>query len=135
ARHILFTSADQAEAVIAQLDGGGDFVTLAKRHSQDPGGQNSGGDLGWFQPDNFVDHHFTDALERLSKGQYTQQPVRSRFGWHVIKLEDGPRAVQDPPAFDSLPDAAREAQRQRTAQIKIEALSEQLAAKATLTGP
>ncbi len=135
ARHILVTSADQAQALIDQLNKGEDFVTLAQRHSQDPGGQNNGGDLGWFQPDHFVDHHFTNALEKLSKGKHTAQPVRTRFGWHVIKLEDGPRAVKNPPSFEHLSDAAREAQRQKTAQIKIETLSAKLAESAKLTGP
>ncbi len=134
-RHILVTSADQALPVVAKLDKGEDFAALAQRYSQDPGGQSSGGDLGWFQPENFVDHHFTDALQDLSKGAYTKKPIRTRFGWHLIKLEDGPRAARNAPPFEELTDAAREAQRQKAAQIKIETLTAELAAKAKLTGP
>lgn len=134
-RHILVTSADQALAVIGKLDKGEDFAALAQRYSQDPGGQSSGGDLGWFQPENFVDHHFTDALQALAKGGYTRQPVRTRFGWHVIKLEEAPRAARNAPPFENLTDAAREAQRQKAAQIKIESLTADLAKTAKLTGP
>lgn len=134
-RHILVPSFEQAEEAIARIDKGEDFVTVAKRYSQDPGGQNNGGDLGWFRPDNFVDHHFTDAVESLKKGQYTKKPVRSRFGWHVIKVEDGPRAVANPEAFEALHESVKEAQRQKTAQLKIEELTGRLAAAAKLTGP
>lgn len=134
-RHILTGKLSEAEVVLAALNKGEDFVSVAKRYTLDPGGQQNGGDLGWFRPDVFVDHHFSDAVEALKKGQYTKTPVRSRYGWHVIKLEEGPRAVANPEPYEALSDAAREALRQRTAQLKIEELSAQLTKGAKITGP
>lgn len=134
-RQILLGTQEDARAAIAKLDKGEDFVALAKRISQDPGGQTTGGDLGWFRPDIFIDHNFTDALVSLRKGQYTKTPVRSRFGWHVILLEDGPRQVQNPESYDALDDSAKEALRQRTAQLRIEEVTSRLAAAAKVSGP
>lgn len=134
-RQILVPTSDEAREVIAKLDKGEDFQSLARRYTRDPGGQNSGGDLGWFRPDIFVDHHFTDAVVALKKGQYNKAPVRSRFGWHVILLEDGPRPVAKPESFETLNDSAKEALRQKTAQLKIEDLTAQLTAKAKVAGP
>lgn len=134
-RHILVTSSDQAQDIGDRLGRGESFIDLAKRYSQDPGGQSNGGDLGWFRPDTFVDHHFADAVTTLKKGQYTRLPVRSRFGWHVVMLDEAPRPVSNPEPFDALPEAAVEAMRQRTAQVKIEELTARLAATAKVTGP
>ena len=134
-RHILVSNADQARAVIDRLQKGGDFVAIAKTDTLDPGGQNNGGDLGWFRPDTFVDHSFTDAVVALKKGEYTTAPVRSRFGWHVIKLEDGPRPIANPPAYDALDDNTRSAIRQKATQLKLEALTAKLAADAKIAGP
>ncbi|SEQ39797.1 peptidyl-prolyl cis-trans isomerase C [Solimonas aquatica] len=134
-RQILLPTADEAASVIAQLGKGGDFIELAKRNTRDPGGQNNGGDLGWFRPDVFVDHHFSDAVVALKKGEYNKTPLRTRFGWHVIKLEEGPRPVSKPESYDELSDNAREALRQKTAQQQIENLTARLTAKARLAGP
>src|SRR5262249_44607237 len=106
-RQILVSSQDDARAALARLDKGEDFEAVAKRLSQDPGAQANGGDLGWFRPDIFVDHHFSDALVALKKGQYTKTPVRTRFGWHLIELEDGPRAVANAEAYKDLDDSAK----------------------------
>ncbi len=134
-RHILVTTAPEARELIEKLNKGEDFVELAKRNTQDPGGQNTGGDLGWFRPDLFVDHNFADAVVALKKNAYTKMPVRTRFGWHVIKLEDGPRHVANPVAFDALDDTVKQALRQKSAQIKLEALTARLTAAAKVGGP
>jgi peptidyl-prolyl cis-trans isomerase C len=98
ARHILVDAKESAEAIIAKLEGGGDFAKLAKAESKDSSAAN-GGDLGWFSPQTMV-KPFADAVAALQKGQYTKQPVQSEFGWHVILLED----VRSPdvPAFDDV---------------------------------
>ncbi|MGQ0699198.1 MAG: peptidylprolyl isomerase [Panacagrimonas sp.] len=134
-RQILVNAPELAEGPLAKLAKGEDFASVAKVHTLDPGGQNNGGDLGWFRPDIFVDHHFGDALATLKKGEYTRQPIRTRFGWHIIKLDDGPRPVANVESFDELEDEAKEAIRQRTVQLRIEQLGAKLAAKAKLSGP
>jgi len=87
ARHILLDKESDAKAVIAQLKKGSKFEKLAAEKSKDPGSSSKGGDLGWNLPSNYV-KPFGDALLALKKGQYTQTPVETQFGWHVIKLED-----------------------------------------------
>ena len=134
-RQILVATPDQAVLALTKLDKGEDFASVAKTYSQDPGGQNNGGDLGWFRPDIFVDHHFNDALVALKKGEYTKDPVKTRFGWHVLKVEDGPRVVTNAESFDALDDSAKEALRQKTVQSRIENLTASLAGKAKLGGP
>jgi peptidyl-prolyl cis-trans isomerase C len=134
-RQILLPTAEQASQVIDKLNKGEDFVALAKVYTQDPGGQTSGGDLGWFRPDIFVDHNFSDAVVALNKGEYNKTPLRTRFGWHVIKIEDGPRPVQNPQPYDALDENIKQALRQKTAQIKLENLTARLSASAKVTGP
>jgi peptidyl-prolyl cis-trans isomerase C len=86
ARHILLKTKEDAEAVIAELDKGADFAELAKKKSTDPAASN-GGDLGYFLPEEMV-KPFADAAMALEKGKYTEKPVQTEFGWHVILLED-----------------------------------------------
>lgn len=86
ARHILVDSEAKARELIAQLDGGARFETLAEQNSSDSSAQD-GGDLGWFAASRMV-KPFAEAVEALEKGTYTKEPVQSQFGWHVIKLED-----------------------------------------------
>jgi len=87
ARHILVASQKEAEDVIAQLKKGADFATLAKEKTIDPSGKTSGGDLGWFTKDEMVPE-FASAAFALKKGEFTQTPVHTEFGWHVIQVED-----------------------------------------------
>ena len=87
ARHILVETEAQANAVIASLKKGAKFEDLAKKQSKDPGSGANGGDLDWAAPGNFV-KEFSDAMVALKKGQYTQTPVKSQFGFHVIRLDD-----------------------------------------------
>src|SRR6516225_9583580 len=96
ARHILVKTEAEANAIIAELDKGADFAELAKKDSTDPGGK-SGGDLGYFGHDDMV-KEFADAAFALPPGQYTKTPVKTEFGWHVIKVED--HRVSTPPSFD-----------------------------------
>ncbi len=134
-RQILVPTADEARQLIGKLDKGEDFAELARRNTQDPGGQASGGDLGWFRPDLFVDHGFADAVVALKKNEYSKTPLRTRFGWHVIKVEDGPRPVQNPAPYEALDDNSKQALRQKTAQLKLEGLTSRLAAAAKVSGP
>ena len=96
ARHILVASEDEAKAVIAELDKGADFATLAKQKSTDPA-KDTGGDLGYFARDQMVPE-FAEAAFKLGKGEYTKTPVHTQFGWHVIKVED--RRTAAPPSFE-----------------------------------
>jgi peptidyl-prolyl cis-trans isomerase C len=96
ALHILVKTEAEAKSVIAELDKGADFTTLAKKYSIDPGA-GSGGDLGYFGHDDMV-KEFADTAFGLPAGQYTKTPVKTEFGWHVIKVED--HRVSTPPSFD-----------------------------------
>jgi peptidyl-prolyl cis-trans isomerase C len=86
ARHILVEKEDEAKAVIAELKKGRKFEELAKQ-SKDPGSKDRGGDLDWNSPAGYV-KPFGDALAKLEKGKYTEVPVQTQFGWHVILVED-----------------------------------------------
>lgn len=99
ARHILVEKEDDAKALIAQIKGGAKFEDLAKKNSKDPGSAENGGDLDWANPGNYVPE-FSAAMVKLGKGQVTDAPVKSQFGFHIIKLEDV-RPVQFP-SFDEV---------------------------------
>src|SRR5262249_4089514 len=85
ARHILVDTEDEAKAILEQLKGGADFATLAKEKSKDPGAA-EGGDLGYFTKDQMVPE-FADVAFKMYPGQLSN-PVKTQFGWHVIKVED-----------------------------------------------
>jgi peptidyl-prolyl cis-trans isomerase C len=87
ARHILVKTEDEAKAIIAKLKNGAKFEDLAKQDSKDPGSAPNGGDLDWATPASFV-KPFSDAMVGLKKGQFTETPVKTQFGYHIIKLED-----------------------------------------------
>jgi len=99
ARHILVKTEEEAKAIVAELKNGADFAELAKRKSTDPGAS-EGGDLGYFPKDEMVPE-FADAAFKLEKGQISE-PVHTRFGWHVIKLED--KRERPVPPFDQVRD-------------------------------
>jgi len=102
ARHILVEQEAEAKDVIASLKKNPKlFETLAKEKSKDPGSRGRGGELGWFNPRRMVPE-FGDAVARLSKGKFTEVPVKTQFGYHVIRLTDT-RDVT-PPTFDSAKD-------------------------------
>lgn len=86
ARHILVDSEDKAKSLTEQLKKGGNFAELAKANSSD-GSAAEGGDLGWFTPD-MMAPAFGEAVSKLQKGKFTEQPVKTEYGWHIILLED-----------------------------------------------
>lgn len=98
ASHILVDSEDKAKEVIAELKKGGNFAELAKTKSSDSSAAN-GGDLGWFTPSMMVPP-FAEAVAKMEEGKYSEQPVKTDFGWHVILLEDSRDAT--PPSLDEL---------------------------------
>ncbi len=97
ARHILVDSEDLAKAVIADLKSGVSFEDEAKAKTKDPSGKTNGGDLGYIGKDETVPE-FSEAAFKLKPGEVTQTPVKTQFGWHVIKVED--RRVAPPPTYD-----------------------------------
>lgn len=99
ARHILLPTEEDAKAVIAELKKGTDFAKLASEKTTDPAGKASGGDLGYFTKDEMVPE-FADAAFKLKPGEFTETPVKSQFGWHVIKVED--RRMAKPPTFEQM---------------------------------
>ena len=100
ARHILVPEEKLAKEIVAKLGGKkpAKFETLAKKYSKDSSADN-GGDLGWMAPSNLVPE-FAQAMTKLNKGEYTKDPVKSKFGWHVIQLEDT-RPIEFP-AYDKV---------------------------------
>jgi peptidyl-prolyl cis-trans isomerase C len=87
ARHILVEKEDEAKDAIAQIRKGASFEKIAGEKSRDQGSRIKGGELDWAVPTNYV-KPFADALVKLKKGQMTDAPVQSNFGWHVIRLDD-----------------------------------------------
>ena len=87
ASHILVEKEEEAKDIIAQLKKGGKFDEIAKKQSKDPGSGARGGDLGWASPKSYVPE-FSDAMQKLKKGGLTDAPVKSQFGWHIIRLDD-----------------------------------------------
>jgi peptidyl-prolyl cis-trans isomerase C len=100
ARHILVDTEAEAKALKDKLDKGADFAQLAKENSKDPGSKDDGGSLGYFGRGQMVPQ-FEEIAFKLEKGQVSD-PVKTQFGWHVIKLED--RRVKQPPAFEIVKD-------------------------------
>ncbi len=105
ARHILVSTEDEAKALIAEIKKGAAFDKLAKEKSTDKASGAEGGDLGWFKKTDMV-KEFADAAFALKKGDLTETPVKTQFGYHVIKLED--RRKAPPPAFEEMADQLRE---------------------------
>jgi peptidyl-prolyl cis-trans isomerase C len=94
-RHILVESESEAQALIEQIKKGAKFEELAQKASKDPGSGANGGDLDWANPSNFVPE-FSQAMIKLSKGQMTDTPVKSQFGWHIIRVDDVRQAALPP---------------------------------------
>ncbi len=127
ARHILVKSEAEATEIIAQVKKG-DFAKVAKEKSLDPGSKDKGGDLGWFSPAGMV-KPFSDAVSTLKKGEVTQTPVQTQFGWHVIKLTDS-RATQVP-SYDKVKEGLERTLQQR----KLEKMMLGLKEKAKIDVP
>jgi peptidyl-prolyl cis-trans isomerase C len=123
ARHILVEKEDEAKALIAQIKGGASFEELAKKNSKDPGSGANGGDLDFAAPGSYVPE-FSQAMVKLKKGEMTQEPVKSQFGYHIIRLDDT-REAQFPPFAD-----VKGQLKQRMEQQKLAAYREEVRAKA-----
>ncbi len=123
--HILVESEDEAKRLIAELQKGAKFDELARKSSKDEGTRELGGDLDWKVPSTF-EKPFGDALLALDKGKFTTTPVRTRYGYHVIYLEDV-RAVQFPSVAQVRPQL-----RQRLMRQKVEEHVRDLRAKAKI---
>jgi peptidyl-prolyl cis-trans isomerase C len=126
ARHILVEAEDDAKAILEQLKGGADFATLAKEKSKDPGAA-EGGDLGYFTKDQMVPE-FAEVAFKMYPGQLSN-PVKTQFGWHIIKLED--KRTKQPPEFEKVKDQienflARKAQTDFIAKLRQTAKVERL---------
>jgi peptidyl-prolyl cis-trans isomerase C len=104
ARHILVKTKEEAEAVVKELDGGADFMTLAASKSAGPSGP-EGGDLGFFGPGQMVPP-FEKAAYALELGTYTKVPVETQFGWHVIQVTE--KRPQPQPSFDDVKEQVRQ---------------------------
>ncbi|MEY2620411.1 MAG: hypothetical protein RIT26_231 [Pseudomonadota bacterium] len=117
-RHILVEKEEQAKALIASLKKGAKFEDLAKKQSKDPGSGANGGDLDWASPGNFV-KEFSDAMVSLKKGQITDTPVKSQFGFHVIRLDDV-REAQLPKFDDVKAQISQQLQQQKQANFQQE---------------
>ncbi len=118
ARHILVEKEDEAKAIIASLKKGGKFEEIAKKQSKDPGSGANGGELDWANAGSYVPE-FSAALAKLKKGQTTDTPVKTQFGWHVIKLEDV-RDAQLPKLEEVKPQIAQQLQQQKLAKFQEE---------------
>ncbi|MBV5292296.1 MAG: peptidylprolyl isomerase [Curvibacter lanceolatus] len=116
ARHILVEKESEAKDIIARLKKGAKFEDIAKKQSKDPGSGAKGGDLDWANPGSYV-KEFTEALVKLNKGQTTDTPVQSQFGWHVIRLDDV-RQAQLPKLDEVKPQIAQQLQQQRLAKFQ-----------------
>ena len=110
-RHVLVDKEDEAKDVIARIKKGANFEKLAAEKSKDPGSKTNGGALDWSVPTNYV-KPFGDALVKLRKGQTTDAPVKSEFGWHVIRLDDE-RELKVPPFEEVKPNLQRGMQQQQ----------------------
>ena len=111
ARHILVEKEAEAIAIIASIKKGGKFEDIAKKQSKDPGSGANGGDLDWANPSNYV-AEFAQALLKLNKGQMTDVPVKTQFGFHIIRVDDVRNAQL--PAFAELkPQIAQQMEQQR----------------------
>ncbi|MBX9715454.1 MAG: peptidylprolyl isomerase [Burkholderiaceae bacterium] len=122
ARHILVDTEDQAKALIAQIKAGAKFEDVAKKDSKDTGSGENGGDLDFASPSVYVPE-FGQAMVKLQKGEMTEQPVKSQFGWHIIRLEDT-RAAQAPSLAEVRPQIE-----QKLGQLKIAKFRDDIRAK------
>jgi len=116
ARHILVEKEDEAKALLTQIKGGAKFDELAKKHSKDTGSAQNGGDLDFAKPDAYVPE-FGKALAALKKGETTAEPVKTQFGYHIIKLEDS-REAQFPSFEDVKPRIVQQMEQQKLQQYQ-----------------
>lgn len=119
ASHILVKTEQEAKDILAQLDKGADFATLAKEKSIDPSKDRNSGDLGFFTKEQMV-KEFAEAAFGLKKGETAKAPVKTQFGWHVIRVTD--RRAQAAPKFEEVKDQLRQKLAETIAQDEINKL-------------
>jgi peptidyl-prolyl cis-trans isomerase C len=122
ARHILVKTEEEAKKLIAELDKGADFAKLANKNSIDAKESQNGGDLGWFVAGQMV-APFSEAVVKLQKGKYTETPVKTQFGYHVILREDS--RAQTPPPLDAVKEQLMPYLQRKKVQTMVEALRKQ----------
>lgn len=132
-RHLSVAKEKDARELLKKINAGQDFAALAKTRSTDPGANLNGGDIGWFRPDIFVDVDFADAVVKLKKGEVTKNPVKTRWGWQIIKVEDGPRPVKDVPPFNKVSAEVKDAMMQKAMKQKLDELIASTRAAAKIT--
>ena len=125
ARHILVESEAEAQKIIADLKKGAKFEDIAKKQSKDPGSGANGGDLDWANPSSFVPE-FSEAMIKLKPGETTAAPVKSQFGYHVIRVDEI-RSAQLPKVDEVKPQVTQQLQQQR-----LQKYQEDLRAKAKI---
>ena len=123
AAHILVEKEDEAKDLIKQIKAGAKFEDLAKKSSKDPGSGANGGDLDFAKSDAYVPE-FSKAMTALKKGEMTETPVKTQFGYHIIRLDDTREAQF--PAYDDVKAQIK----QRLEQVKVQQFQEELRAKA-----
>ncbi len=116
ARHILVEKEDEAKAILASLKKGGKFEDIAKKQSKDPGSGANGGDLDWANASSYVPE-FSAAMIKLTKGQTTDAPVKSQFGYHIIRLDDV-REAKLPKMEEVKPQISQQLQQQKLGQFQ-----------------
>lgn len=116
ARHILVEKEDQAKAIVKSIKGGAKFEDIAKKQSKDPGSGANGGDLDWAAAGSYVTE-FSEAMVKLDKGQMTEVPVKSQFGWHIIRVDDI-REAQLPPFEEVKPQLEQQMTQQKMAEFQ-----------------
>lgn len=126
ARHILVETEDEAKDVIKQLQGGANFEELAKTKTKDPSGKETGGDLGYFSKQDMV-QPFAEAAFGMKNGEVSKTPVKTQFGWHVIKVED--HRMGEAPKFEDVKDQVREVVMQETAAKIVKGLQDKAQVK------
>jgi peptidyl-prolyl cis-trans isomerase C len=125
-RHILVDSEDAAKAVLADLKSGVSFEDEAKAKSKDPSGKTSGGDLGYLGKEETVPE-FSEAAFKMKPGEVSQTPVKTQYGWHIIKVED--RRMAPPPTYDEAKGQVRQELAQADIQKVIDGLKKGAAIK------
>ena len=116
ARHILVEKEDEAKAIVASIKGGAKFEDIAKKQSKDPGSGANGGDLDWAAAASYVTE-FSEAMVKLDKGQMTDVPVKSQFGWHIIRVDDI-RDAQLPPFEEVKPEIEKQMTQQKMTEFQ-----------------
>lgn len=129
ARHILVEKEDEAKDITAQIRKGASFEKLAGEKSKDQGTKVRGGELDWSPPDNYV-KPFGDALAKLKKGQMTDAPVQTQFGWHIIRLDD--ERARKVPGYEEVKNNLQQQMQQQTQKQVFDKLIAELRAKAKI---